>query len=197
MKEVFSLVEQKHGRNGKDLVVEAHAFMKRAHAGQKRVGGEDFHTHPEAVVQILINQGHTDPVLLSAAFLHDVVEDTDVTLLAIKEKFGEEIAFLVDAATDVGKGDGKDFVEDKYERMHLTQEKILDMGKQDTRIYIIKSADRLHNLRTVSALSRERQERLMKEAKEFHTKLAHDAGEEELASLIDGVVEDYLDARKE
>ncbi|MBR9703749.1 HD domain-containing protein [Candidatus Woesearchaeota archaeon] len=197
MEKVFSLVEQKHGRNGKDLVIEAHAFMKSAHRNQKRAGGEEFHTHPEAVVNILVEQGHTDPVLLSAAFLHDVVEDTDVVMLAVRKKFGEEIAFLVDAATDVGRGDGKPRVADKYERMRLTQEKILGMGKQDSRIFLIKTADRLHNLRTVSALSQERQERLMKEARDFHTKLAHDAGEEELAGLIDGLVEAYLDARKE
>lgn len=194
MNEIFDIIKKKHGTIGEELVKKAHNFSKEAHANQKRADGKLFITHPENVVRILIKHGHTEPELIAAALLHDVVEDTIVSLEMIKNEFGEQIAFLVDGVTDIGKGDGETPLEDKYERMSLTQEKILEFGLKDNRIFLIKTADRIHNLRTMDVLPEESKKRIAKEAKTFHKKIAKDLGEKNFVEIIDSLVEDYLDS---
>lgn len=189
MQELLLLVEKKHGKNGRDVVEKAHALMKKAHEGQYRIEGPAYHTHPEAVACILAEQGHTEPELIAAALMHDVVEDTKYTLAHITEEFGETIAFLVDGVTDFGKGDGNTEIPDKYERMQHTQKKILAYGQKDNRIFLIKIADRIHNLQTLNVLPKDKQARIRKQSQEFHTKLAEDAGEERFVELLDDLLQ--------
>jgi len=192
MEGLLTAVEKQHGAAARRLVEDALAFMRHAHEGQERADTTPFHKHPEAVAQILVDQRHADPELLVAALLHDVVEDTPVTLEAIRSRFGEEIAFLVDAVTDVGKHDSKSALP-LVERTQRTHEKVLAAGQKDPRVFLIKTADRLHNLKTMRALTPERQRRLLHEAKEFHTKIARDVGAEQLAAILEEIVDDFLD----
>lgn len=193
MEQIIALTRQKYGDEKADLLQAAYDFMKRAHTGQKRADGTNFYEHPVNVAHILYAQGHEDAILLSAALLHDVVEDTPCTLEEIENKFGEEVAFLVDAASDVGTCGREPRIADKYERMQKSQEKVISYGQKDPRVFLIKAADRIHNLQTMSVLSKERQKRLMNEARDFHKRIALEAGEEEFVAIIDRLVEDHLD----
>lgn len=187
--DILLKIKKEHGIQGHDLVKEAFDFMKEAHIGQMRAAGEEFWTHPAAVATILVSQEYTEPELIAAALLHDTVEDTKVTLKEITERFGKTVAYLVEAVTDVGRGDGAEFIADKYERMAQTQEKILRMGQKDGRVFLIKTADRLHNLRTIDALNEEQNMRIKKESREFHLPLAKEAGADELAQEIEQLSE--------
>ncbi len=183
--DILTKIEESHGKQGRVVVQEAFEFMREAHKGQMRAAGDEFWTHPAAVATILVSQNYTDPELIAGALLHDTVEDTKVTLEDVKERFGSAVAFIVEAVTDVGRGDGEVFIQDKYERMAKTQEKILRMGQQDSRIFLVKTADRLHNLRTIDALSEEQINRIKKESRDFHLPLAQKAGADELAQEIE------------
>ena len=188
--QIFVKIERSHGKNARKIVEEAYAFMKKAHEGQKRKGGADFWTHPAAVATILVSQGHTDPELIAAALMHDTVEDTKVTLDQIEEKFGSSIRYLVNGATNVGCGDGADYIEDKIERMAATQEKVLELGQKDMRIFLLKSADRLHNLKTLGAMPDHKRKRIRAEARNFHVPIARKAGQDELAMEIEKLAND-------
>ena len=163
--------------------------MVEHHKGQMRADGNPFHTHPEAVAKILVGQGHTDPELLAAALLHDVVEDTHATLADVKLHFGDAVSRIVDAVSDPGTQEGEKWIEDRYERMRLSHEKVLLAGQKDMRVFLVKTADRIHNLSTLDSLSEERKNRLRKEAKEFHLGLAKKAGAHKMAELIEELVD--------
>lgn len=187
--EILAKIEEDHGKQGRAFVKEAFDYMREAHKGQMRKGGDEFWTHPAGVATILVSQNYTDPELVAAALLHDVVEDTKTTFKDITERFGKTVSFLVEGVTDVGRGDGETFIADKYERMAKSQEKILKMGKEDNRIFLIKTADRLHNLRTIDALNEEQNMRIKKESRDFHLPLAKEAGADELAQEIEQLSE--------
>lgn len=121
----------------KGVILEAHNFAEKAHLGQKRKTGEDYITHCIAVADILVSYGADDETL-AAAYLHDVVEDTKVSLEEIDKKFGGEIAFLVDGVTKPKKD----------MRWQTAFEKVRDYSKKDKRVLLIKLADRIHNLET-------------------------------------------------
>lgn len=187
--EILTKIEEDHGKQGRAFVQEAFDYMREAHKGQMRAAGEEFWTHPAAVATILVSQEYTEPELIAAALLHDTVEDTKITLEDITERFGKTVSFLVEAVTDVGRGDGETFIADKYERMAQTQEKILRMGQKDSRVFLIKTADRVHNLRTIDALKEEQIMRIKKESRDFHLPLAKEAGADELAQEIEQLSE--------
>lgn len=187
--EILAKIEEDHGKQGRAFVKEAFDYMREAHKGQMRAAGEEFWTHPAAVATILVSQEYTEPELIAAALLHDTVEDTKITLEDITERFGKTVSFLVEAVTDVGRGDGETFIPDKYERMAKSQEKILRMGQKDNRVFLIKTADRLHNLRTIDALKEEQISRIKRESREFHLPLAKEAGADELAQEIEQLSE--------
>ena len=185
IQEVLIRVEQEHSKEEKTIVEAAYKLMKDAHKGQKRADGTDFYKHPLAATKLLLRQGHTDPEVLAATLLHDVVEDTHITLKEIEERFGKKIAFLVDAVTDPGRQAHEKTIEDKYERSKKMQEKIRLAAEQDERVYLVKLADRVHNLSTLTALSQEAQKRIKKESLEFHRVIAHEQGLEEFKLLIE------------
>ena len=112
-------------------IIHAYDFAKTAHREQKRKTGEPCITHPVAVSQILHEQG-ADETTICAALLHDVVEDTPISLKTIEEKFGKDIAFLVDGVT-------------KDENKEKTFEKVNKYSSKDKRVALLKLADRIHN----------------------------------------------------
>lgn len=148
-------------------IKKAYEFAKTAHSGQTRSSGEEYFTHPCAVVDILSNFGFDSSTVI-AAFLHDVLEDTDVTAAQLKELFGEEILELVEGVTKLDK---LQFVNREEAQAENFRKIFIAMAK-DLRVIIIKLADRLHNMRSLQFLSKDRQARIARETLDIYAPLA-------------------------
>jgi GTP pyrophosphokinase len=152
-------------------VQRAYAFAEESHQGQKRLSGDDFIVHPLSVAMILADLG-MDTATLQAALLHDVVEDTPRPLEVIREEFGDEVAELVDGLT---KLDRIRYRSREQEQAENVRKMIVAMAR-DIRVLLIKLADRLHNMRTLWALSRQKQQAIATETLEIYAPLAHRLG---------------------
>jgi guanosine-3',5'-bis(diphosphate) 3'-pyrophosphohydrolase len=150
---------------------EAFDFAQQAHRDQTRVTGEAYVTHPLAAAQILADIG-IDPVAITAALLHDVPEDTDYTLNDIEERFGAEVAQLVDGVTKLSKFSTHSHEEQQAENIR----KMFLAMAEDIRVVLIKLADRLHNMRTLYALPTEKQARIARQTLEIYAPLAERLG---------------------
>ena len=172
-----------------DLIREAYAVAERAHEGQRRVSGEPFVTHPLETALILADLQIWDTPTLQAALLHDVVEDSAVTLAEIEERFGDEVTRLVDGVTKLMRltdepvqREGKSSPDSTplSARAAITQaeslRKMLVAMAQDVRVVFIKLADRLHNMRTLGVLPLERRQRIAQETRDIYAPLAHRLG---------------------
>lgn len=166
---VLKPLKQYHPRSDRTLVVRAYEIAAECHAGQKRLSGEAYITHPIAVATILADLGMTAPTI-AAALLHDTVEDTDYSLEQLGADFGDEIARLVDGVTKLDKV--------KYGSASTaeTVRKMVVAMARDIRVLVIKLADRLHNMRTLKAMSRVKQEQKARETLEIYAPLAHRLG---------------------
>jgi GTP diphosphokinase / guanosine-3',5'-bis(diphosphate) 3'-diphosphatase len=160
----------------KKLLHDAFEFAKERHTGQERLEGGPYYTHLVAVAQLGIDELDADAQTAAAALLHDVVEDTPTTLAEIEERFGEPVRFLVDALTEVGKGEGEAPIADKEERVRLTWEKVHRYAQRDPRVYRIKIADRWHNLMTSQTLRAKTQMRWVKEVRDRCIPLCRELG---------------------
>ena len=192
----------------RELILRAYRLAEKAHLGQKRVSGEPYISHCIAVASILAEM-HVPPAVVAAALMHDVVEDTPVTLEEIRQNFGQEIANLVDGVTKltqlprVTRGDQhkeNDSGEDgrlvaerrskadpeaesdalqrsrKYDLVSETLRKtFLAMG-DDVRVVLIKLADRLHNMRTLSHMPENKRRRIAQETLDIFAPLANRLG---------------------
>ncbi len=147
-----------------DLAVEAHA-------GQARATGEPYVTHPIASAQILAELG-LDPVAITAALLHDVPEDTEYSLTDIEERFGAEVAHLVDGVTKLSRFSTHSHEQQQAENIR----KMLLAMAEDIRVVLIKLADRLHNMRTLFGLAPEKQQRIARQTMEIYAPLAERLG---------------------
>ena len=150
---------------------EAYAFSHQAHEGQSRKSGEPFVNHPIEVALILAEL-HMDTATLKAALLHDTVEDSEVTLDEIRERFGDEVAELVDGVTKLGKIEFESMSEAQSNNLR----KMLIAMAKDIRVILIKLADRLHNMRTLAALPEERRLEKAHETMDIYAPLAHRLG---------------------
>lgn len=143
-----------------------------AHEDQKRIGGEPYVTHPLSVAAILI-EWEMDIDSVIAGVLHDTVEDTEITLENIEKKFGKDIAFLVDGVTKVSRA--RSGMRDLSSYLPATKDNLtklmIAVGK-DVRVLIIKLADRLHNMRTLEPMPREKQKKIARETMEVFAPLA-------------------------
>jgi len=153
------------------LVEKAFDFSLKAHSGQLRESGESYVTHPLGVALIL-TELELDLVTIIAGLLHDVVEDTSVTLDDIRDQFGEEVASLVDGVTKLSR---LDFTS-KEEQQAETLRKMFIAMAQDIRVVLIKLADRTHNLRTLRYLNTDKQKEIARETLEIYAPLAHRLG---------------------
>lgn len=154
-----------------DLVRRAYALASIAHEGQYRRSGEPYIDHPVAVATILLEL-RLDADSVAAALLHDVVEDTRVSLDLIKAQFGLVIAHLVDGVTKLSGLEKQS----KEEIQAGTYRKLFIASANDPRVLLIKLADRLHNVRTLGATSAEQQRRVARETLEIYAPLAHRLG---------------------
>lgn len=184
------------------LVEQAFKLGEKAHEHQKRQSGDPYFTHPIAVAQILANMGgDTDTII--AALLHDTVEDTPVTLDEIKETFGPAVTMLIDGVTKLCEQDipQRSSLNEQIE----TLRKMFNLMQKDVRIMVIKIADRLHNMQTISFRSQEKQLSVARETMEVYVKIADRLSmrdiRDELESMCLGVLEtgvhqQLLDLRK-
>jgi GTP pyrophosphokinase len=149
----------------------AFEFAQQAHRDQTRVTGEPYMMHPLAAAQILADIG-IDPVAVEAALLHDVPEDTDFTLNEVEERFGAEVAQLVDGVTKLSKFSTHSHEEQQAENIR----KMFLAMADDIRVVLIKLADRLHNMRTLYALPPDKQARIARQTLEIYAPLAERLG---------------------
>lgn len=159
------------GDDNTKVIVDAYRFAKEAHSAQIRATGEPYIVHPLAVVEIL-SEIRVDKDTLVAAFLHDTVEDTEVTLEEITEKFSEDVALLVDGVTKLSKisySSQEEHQAQNFRKMFLAMAK-------DIRVVLIKLADRLHNMRTMKFKKPDRQREISRETLDIYAPLAHRLG---------------------
>lgn len=149
----------------------AYNFAENAHRGQKRISGEDYIVHPLAIA-IILAELQLDLKTVAAGLLHDVVEDTGITLVDIESNFGEEVAIMVDGVTKLGKLQ----FQTKEERQAENLRKMFLAMAKDIRVILIKLADRLHNLRTLQFQSERKQKEVAEETLVFFTPMAHRLG---------------------
>lgn len=164
-------VEKYNPTSDFSFIIKAYEFALNAHLGQKRVSGEEYISHPAAVAEILADL-NMDNTTIVAGILHDVVEDTEYSYDDIKNIFGEEIAILVDGVTKLGKLDYRTKEEQQAESL---RKMFIAMAK-DIRVILIKLADRLHNLRTLKCMSKEKQIEKATETIEIYAPIAHRLG---------------------
>ena len=170
-----------------NLIRSAYEYAYKKHFSQKRITGDDYITHPLNVAWILTNV-NADAEAISAALLHDTIEDSDSTYEEIKDLFGENIAKIVDGVTKINR---LKFNSDS-EQMAANQRKILVGLSSDVRVLIVKLADRLHNMRTLYVLSEAKQKRKAKETLEILTPVAHRLGMYKLKSELEDLSLRYL-----
>lgn len=163
---VFDVMAQRVSAEDLERIKDAYALASSAHAGQKRNSGDPYIMHPIAVAAIVAEELELDANPVIAAFLHDVVEDTPYTVEDIRERFGDDVAFLVDAVTKRRK--------EKYANTKQVDnyKQILDSVHYDIRALLVKLADRLHNMRTLESMRPDKQMKIAGETDFFYAPLA-------------------------
>ncbi len=163
----------------RDLIRRAYRFADHAHAGQKRKSGEPYIQHPLQVA-CLLAQLHFESAVIAAGLLHDVLEDCDVTREEMLQNFGREVLVLVEGVTKLEQIEAR-VKQDSHrardiQELESLRKLLIAMAEDDIRIIFIKLADRLHNMRTLSALSPQSQERMARETLEIFAPLANRLG---------------------
>ncbi len=169
-------------------IEKAFQFAARYHAGQLRASGAPYLMHPLAVAQILADM-RMDVVSIVTGLLHDIVEDTPLSAADVQKNFGDEVARCVDGVTKLSKIDfssSEDRQAESYRKMLLAM-------VNDIRVIIVKLADRLHNMRTLAALSPERRERIARETLEIYAPIAHRLGMGKVRGELEDLAFQYLD----
>ncbi|MGZ6580421.1 MAG: RelA/SpoT family protein, partial [Gaiellaceae bacterium] len=175
----------------RDLLRRAFLFAANAHEGQQRRSGEDFVLHPWGAAKICA-QLRLDDETIAAALLHDVVEDTDVDLEEVRSEFGDEIAKLVEGVTKLTRVQFQSREQAEAENYR----KLIVAMAADVRVILIKLADRLHNMRTIEYLGKQKQVQKAKETLEIYAPLAHRLGIHQLKWELEDLAFQTLHPRK-
>ena len=174
------------------LIERAHQVAATAHEGQLRASGEPYITHPVAVAYELATL-QMDAESLAAALLHDVPEDTGLTIADLEKRFGREVGRLVDGVTKLSRfGSARSMEEQQAENIR----KMFMTMAEDVRVVIIKLADRLHNMRTLAPLSDEKRRRIALETRELYAPLAHRFGMAGVKAELEDLAFKHLEAEE-
>ena len=171
-----------------DAVRDAYELAKEAHAGQRRASGDEFVSHAVEVATILALLG-LDTDSLVSGLVHDVVEDTTVSLADIDKRFGESVSTIVDGVTKIGRVEFRSHTEQQVD----TYRKLLLSMARDARVILVKLADRLHNMRTLDALKPGKQRRIALETREIYAPLAHRLGMAAIRWELEDLAFKYLE----
>jgi guanosine-3',5'-bis(diphosphate) 3'-pyrophosphohydrolase len=164
---ILEKVKGYHPRADTDLINKAYVYSARMHDGQRRRSGDAYFTHPVAVADIIADM-RLDASSVCAALLHDVVEDCEIDISDVEAVFGEEVAFLVDGVTKLGK---VNFASREDRQAESFRKMVVAMAR-DIRVLLVKLADRLDNMRTLEHMSPAAQERIARETLEIYAPLA-------------------------
>lgn len=170
------------------LVEKAFELCVSAHQGQKRISHEDYYYHPYNVAKIVVSLG-MDTQSVVASLLHDVVEDTEISINEIEDEFGKEVALLVDGVTKIGR---LNFSTKEQQQAESLRKMLIAMG-QDIRVIIIKLADRLHNMRTIDAMPPQKQRDKSVETLEIYAPIAHRLGIRPVKEELEDLAIKHLD----
>lgn len=181
-------IESFNANVGIPVLKRAYEFSAQAHKGQYRESGDPYVEHCLEVAFILAEQ-HMDSATIAAGLMHDVVEETDVTIDQIRQEFGEEIAELVDGVTHIS---GVEFESTEEKQVDYYRKMLLSMAK-DIRVIITKLADRLHNMRTLEALDEKRRKRISQETLDVYAPLAHRFGMSRMKDELEDICLKHLD----
>ncbi len=198
MQDFLKSIPHKFTKEQETLIKKAFDFAVTAHSGQKRKSGEDFVEHPEAAA-IILGKIFPDTTTIAATLLHDITEDTSTTLEELQKEFGKEIASLVDGVTKLGHVRLLNS-KDKYYVENLR--KMFIATSQDLRVMLIKLADRLHNMRTLEFIPKDKQIKVATETLEMYAPIAGRLGigawKDELEDLSFKIVspKEYVETKK-
>jgi guanosine-3',5'-bis(diphosphate) 3'-pyrophosphohydrolase len=174
------------------LIERAHQVAEQAHESQQRASGEPYISHPVEVAHYLATL-QMDAETLAAGLLHDVPEDTEMTILDIEKRFGREVGRLVDGVTKLSKfGSARSIEEQQAENIR----KMFMAMAEDVRVVIIKLADRLHNMRTLGFLPAEKQARIARQTMEIYAPLAHRLGMWQIKWELEDLSFKYIEPEK-
>ncbi len=190
IEQVINKFRQTHPLADTKLIEKAYHFAKEAHHGQKRLNGEPRMEHLLQTANTLAEL-KLDAASLAAGILHDIIEYTLVKLSDIKKQFGDEIAFLVEGITYIDKIEYKKKDKEPEDQVENIRKILLAMAK-DIRVILIKLADRLHNMKTLSAISKEKQQRQALETLEIYAPLAHRLGIGKLKGQLEDLAFPYV-----
>ncbi len=185
------LITQKHSQEDIEQVEKAYRFAKKLHDGQFRASGEPYIIHPVEVAKILAGL-EVDTHTLIAAFLHDVLEDTDTKPETIEELFGSDVLNLVQGVTKLGKLQFKS----KEERQAENFRRLFIAMANDIRVIFLKLADRLHNMRTLNFMEPEKQKKIAKETLDIFAPLANRLGIYKIKAELEDLSLRYLEPEK-
>ena len=189
--ELIASIELYNPAVDRPLIRRAFDYAEHAHRGQARRSGEEFIHHPWGVAQICA-QLHLDEQTIAAALLHDVIEDTDADLEEVRAEFGSEIAQLVEGVTKLTRISFQSREQAEAENYR----KMIVAMAQDVRVILIKLADRMHNMRTIEYLGKQKQVQKAKETLEVYAPLAHRLGIHALKSELEDLAFGILHPRK-
>src|SRR6266436_7862624 len=190
LEEILDRVAKHHPSDNLDLIRRAYIFSAKEHKGQVRASGEPYLTHPLEVANLLAEM-KMDAITVSVGLLHDVVEDTLVSLDKIEEIFGPEVAHIVDGVTKISQ---IKFTSNEAKQAENFRKMLLAMT-DDIRVIMVKFADRLHNMRTLQYLSAERREAIARETMEIYAPLANRLGMGKVRGELEDLAFSYLDPK--
>ena len=180
-----------------DTIKDAFHYAKKMHEGQMRKTGDPYIVHPLDVA-ITLSEYQTDPTTIIAGLLHDTIEDTDATYEDIKDLFGEEVALITEGVTKLKqyKFKGLDLEEEKLVAQAKNHQRMLLAMSKDIRVIIVKLADRLNNIRTLKAMTEEKQVSIARETMEIYAPLAHRLGMYVLKAELEDTSFKYIQPEK-
>ena len=188
MESVLMKIYEFYTGDDRDMLLRAYDFARDAHRNQKRASGEPYFIHPCAVAEILVDLG-LDAETIAGALLHDVIEDTPATEEDVRENFGDGVLTLVSGVTKLDKIVFKSQEEEEAENFR----KIFIAMAKDIRVIIIKLADRLHNMRSLNFLSKERQQKMARETLDIYAPIAGRLGISQIKCELEDLCLKYLD----